>query len=147
MCIDVTGSGIEEMEPLQTYVTQRLLFILSRFGGQITRVGVRLVQKQMAPQEPRLECRLTIRLHSGRKILAEVSDTDAYAAIDQAVERTRRLVGLRLVKPRTGVAGGRAGASAAVGDTSTERIDYRRGRRKKGVNGASFSVNRKGSLR
>lgn len=147
MRIDVTGSGIEEMEPLRAYVTQRLLFVLSRFGGQITRVGVRLVQMQTAPWEPRLDCRLTIRLHSARKILAEVSDANAYAAIDQAVERARRLVGLRLVKSRTGVAGGRVSASAAVSDAPAEHIDYPRGRRKKGVNDASFAVNRKGSLR
>ncbi len=98
MRIDVTGSGIEELEPLKTYVTQRLLFVLSRFGERITRVGARLVRIQTESEEAQLRCRVTVSLNSGRKILAEVSDRDAYAAIDETVDRVRRLVGLRLVK-------------------------------------------------
>ena len=107
MRIDVTGSGIEEIEPLKTYMTQRLRFVLSRFGERIARVGARLARIQIAPGEAQLRCRLTIRLNSGRKILAEVSDRDAHAAIDQAVDRVQRLVGLSLVEFKGKVEHGR----------------------------------------
>jgi ribosomal subunit interface protein len=132
MRIDISGRGIEEVETLRDYVTQRLRFVLSRFGGQITRVGVRLVERETVRGESRLECRLTIRLVSGRKILVDVSDTDGYAAIDRAVERARRFVGLRLDKPRAGVADRMVGASSQVGDaTLPESVPDPSGRVKK----------------
>lgn len=144
MRIDVTGSETDDVELLHHYVTQRLLFVLSRFGGQITRVGVRLVQMQPVPGEFRLGCRLTIRLVSGRKVFVEVSDTDPYAAIDQVVDRAQRLVGLRVVKPQAGRANER---SAAVDDAGPEPDDYPRRRRKKEPGRTSVGVNRKGDIR
>ncbi len=146
MRIDVTGSGIEEIEPLKTYVTQLLLFVLSRFGERITRVGARLVRIQTEPGEAQLGCRLTVSLNSGREILAEVSDRDAYAAIDQAVDRVRRLVGLRLAKLNGEVERGRVVASVAVGAGPPDVAHYPRSRRKKG-GGASIAVSGKGSPR
>lgn len=147
MRIDITGQGIDEMDQLHRYVTQRLLFVLSRFGGAITRVGVHLVRMQTVPDEPRLGCRLTIRLVSGRKILADIADTDTHAAIDQAVERARRLVGLRLAQPRVRGDGMRAGVSSRVSDTTAEPVDAPRGRRSKVVGGHTGIVNKKGSMR
>jgi ribosomal subunit interface protein len=94
MRITISGQGVDGMETFRDYVDQRLRFVLSRFGGQITRVGVGLVGGQTVRGATRLQCRLTIRLACGRKILAEVSDTDAYAAIDRVVERAGRLVAL-----------------------------------------------------
>ena len=145
MRIEVTGSGIEEIEPLKIYVTQRLLFVLSRFGGRITRVGARLVRLQTASGEAQLGCRLTVSLNSGRKILTEVSDRDAYAAIDQAVDRVRRLVGLRLVPLNGEVERGRVGASLAVGAGPLDLADYPQSRRKKGGGSVSIAVSRKKS--
>ncbi|ETW97981.1 MAG: hypothetical protein ETSY1_20535 [Candidatus Entotheonella factor] len=132
MRIDVTGSGIEELEPLKTYVTQRLLFVLSRFGERITRVGARLVRTQTEAEEAQFGCRLTVSLNSGRKILAEVSDRDAYAAIDQAVDRVRRFAGLRLVKQNGEVERRRVTASAAAGAGPPEVTHCPQSRRKKG---------------
>jgi ribosomal subunit interface protein len=105
MRITVSGRGVDVMETLRDYVDQRLRFVLSRFGGQITRVGVGLVGGQTVRGETCLQCRLTISLASGQKILAEVSDTDAYAAIDRAVERAGRFVALRLDQACAGTSG------------------------------------------
>jgi ribosome-associated translation inhibitor RaiA len=147
MRIAITGQGIDEMDQLHRYVTQRLLFVLSRFGGAITRVGVRLVRMQTAPDAPRLGCRLTISLVSGRKIHADIADTEAHAAIDQAVERARRLVGLRLARPRVRADGMRAGVSSRESDTTPEPVDAPRGQRSKVVGSHAGSVNHKGSIR
>jgi ribosomal subunit interface protein len=144
MRIDVTGSGIEEIEPLKIYVTQRLRFVLSRFGERITRVGARLSRIQTEPEKAQLRCRLTVSLNSGRKILAEVSDRDAYAAIDQAVDRAQRFVGLRLVKLNGKVEHGRRHAPVAVRAGLPEVARYPRSRRKQG-GGASIAVSGKGS--
>ena len=110
MRITISGQGIDEMETLRDYVTQRLRFVLSRFGGEITRVRVRLVDNRTERGETHLACRLTISLVSGRKILAEVSHTDVYAAIDQAVDRARRSVRLSLDTTRAGATSRMAGA-------------------------------------
>jgi putative sigma-54 modulation protein len=98
MRIDISGQGLDVTDTLRDHVDQRLRFVLSRFGGQITRVGVRLVGCQRVRGETSLQCQLTISLVSGPKILADVSDTDVYAAIDRAVERTGRFVALKLDK-------------------------------------------------
>jgi ribosome-associated translation inhibitor RaiA len=147
MRIDITGQRNHEMEPLHDYVTRRLRFVLSRFGGQIVRVGVRLVRLPTVAGEPCLGCRLTIRLVSGQKVLAEVSHTGPLTAIDQAVERSRRLVGLRLVNPRAGASSGTADVSSPLGTATSEPIDYLRRRKKKGVGSGPVAVNKKVSMR
>jgi ribosome-associated translation inhibitor RaiA len=147
MRIDVTGSGIEEIEPLKTYVIQRLLFALSRFNGRVVRANAHLSRIQGASGEPQVGCRLTVRLHTGRKIFAEVSNRDAHAAIDQSVERAHRLVGLRLVQSNTAVTKEHIDTSSTVGAEMTKRTDYPHGPRRKRGDGASVVVLRKRSLR
>jgi ribosomal subunit interface protein len=100
MRIDIKQQEIHDWEPIRRYVTERLRFVLSRFGGQITRVGVRLSRIQTEAGAFHMECRLTLRLASGGKMQVQVSDVDAYAAIDRAAERARRVVNLRFANPR-----------------------------------------------
>lgn len=100
MRIDMKGQGIDEIDMLQVYARRRLLFVLSRFGAEIIQVGTHLSRIAAGSGQPFLRCHLTITLYSGRKIVVEVLDRDAYVAIDQAVERARRLIRLRVVKSR-----------------------------------------------
>ena len=133
MRITISGQGIDAMETMRDYVTQRLRFVLSRFGGEITRVRVHLVKNRTERGETHLACRLTISLVSGRKIFADVSHTDVYAGIDQAVDRVRRSVRLSLDTTRAGVTSGMAGAWSRVGGAPFRRqLRLPQGRGKKG---------------
>lgn len=98
MRIDISGQEFDGMETLRNYMSQRLLFVLSRFGRQIVQVRVRLVDYQNGSDKTHLQCRLTISLASGRKIDVEGTASDLYEAIDRSVERAGRFVSLALGK-------------------------------------------------
>lgn len=98
MRIDISGQAFDEIRTLRDYVSQRLLIVLSRYGRQVVRARVCLIDCRKGADETHLQCRLTISLVSGRKIQVEGSASDLYLAIDRSVERAGRLVSLALGK-------------------------------------------------
>jgi len=72
---------------LRAHVERSLGFALSRFGEQVQRVTVRLTGSRTLP----MRCEIEVGLRP-RSVLAEDSDVDLLAAIDQAVRRASRSV-------------------------------------------------------
>lgn len=98
MRIAISGQEFDGIRTLRDYVSQRLLIVLSRYGRQVVRARVRLIDCRKGSDETHLQCRLTISLVSGHKIHVEGSASDLHAAIDRSVESAGRLVSLALGK-------------------------------------------------
>jgi ribosome-associated translation inhibitor RaiA len=75
---------------------------MRRFTGRVARVVVRLTDLNGPKGGVDKHCRIAATLlRSGRSILAEATDADAYAAVSQAAARLDDRVVRALTRPRT----------------------------------------------
>ncbi len=100
MRLDIFGHGMDVSETLRTHVEQRLRFTLSRFGGRIARVVVRLGVLNASRGGTDTGCRITVSLVRLSQVIVEDTDTDMCAAIDRAVDRAGRSIQRRLTRVR-----------------------------------------------
>ena len=86
---------------VHSYVERRLRFGLSRFGGRVGLVTVRMSADGPASSRCRIEAEL---LPFGHVALEEI-DSDLFAAIDRATGRIGRLLSRKLERTREGRTG------------------------------------------
>src|SRR5437870_8750601 len=78
--IDLTGA-------LQLYIERRLRSSLSRFGGRVGRVRVRITDVNGPRGGPDKSCHISAELlPSGMTLLQQATDANLYAAIGRATE-------------------------------------------------------------
>lgn len=81
---------------LNSYVDRRLRFALTRFGGRVGQVTVRMRADRWANSRCRIEAEL---LPFGHVAVEEI-DSDLFAAVDRATRRIGRLFGRELERIR-----------------------------------------------
>lgn len=86
---------------VHSYVERRLRFALSRFGGRVGHVTVRMSADGPASSRCRTEAEL---LPFGHVAVEEI-DSDLFAAIDRATGRIGRLFSRKLERTREGSTG------------------------------------------
>jgi len=100
MKIDVRFHGLESSDALREHAARRVHFHLSRFGGEVTAIVVRLADVNGPKGGVDKRCQVTVRgPRFGSATLDEMSG-DAYSAVDVAVERIGRSVGRELGRAR-----------------------------------------------
>ena len=91
---DLTGA-------VHSYVERRLRFALSRFGGRVGHVTVRMSAD--GPVSSR--CRIEAELLPFGHVAVEETDSDLFAAIDRVTGRIGRLFSRKLERTREGKTG------------------------------------------
>lgn len=86
---------------LNSYVDRRLRFALTRFGGGVGQVTVRMRADGWANSRCRIEAEL---LPFGHVAVEEI-DSDLFAAVDRATRRIGRLFGRELERIRDTIVG------------------------------------------
>lgn len=81
---------------LNSYVDRRLRFALTRFGGRVGQVTVRMRADGWANSRCRIEAELLPLGH----VAVEEIDSDLFAAVDRATRRIGRLFGRELERIR-----------------------------------------------
>lgn len=81
-------------EALQSYVERRLKFALSRFGGRVGRITVRICADGPAEHN----CRVSAEILPFGRIAVEESDADLFAAVDRATALIGRRFGRELAR-------------------------------------------------
>ena len=80
----------------RTYVERRLQFALSRFGGRVGNVAVRV-----SPEGPSSSrCRISADMLPFGRVAVDEADADVFTAIDRATGRIGRLFGRELDRSR-----------------------------------------------
>jgi len=83
-------------QALQQYVERRLHFALSRFGGRVGQVTVRISSDSPATSR----CRISTEVMPFGRVAVEESDPDLFTAVDRATGRIGRLFGRELERYR-----------------------------------------------
>lgn len=93
MRIHVRSRGFELTDALRAYAERRLLFALSRFGGKVASVMLRLDDVNGPRGGPDKRCRVIAHLPPPwGDVRVEELDEDLYAAISRAADRLARAV-------------------------------------------------------
>lgn len=100
MKIEVRFRGIQATDALREHTARRVHFHLSRFGGEVTQVLVRLADVNGPKGGVDKRCQVTVRgPRFGSATLDELSG-DAFSAVDRAVERISHSAGRELARAR-----------------------------------------------
>lgn len=108
MTVSVRGYGIEVSPGLGGLVERRLFFALSRFGGRVRAVSVRLVDLNGPRGGIDKKCTMSARLAPRGSVRAENRDSELPAAVDRAATRLARAVTRALERRRETAKGGGA---------------------------------------
>lgn len=92
MKIEVRCRGMMTSQALREHVERRIHFGLSRFAGAVDTVLVRLSDTNGPRGGVDKRCQVAVRGPALPAITIEHLSDDAYAAVDQAVERAARAV-------------------------------------------------------
>ena len=92
MQIDIQSSGFYLTESLLSYAQRRLLFALSYCSGHVKRVVIRLSDVNGPRGGTDKHCHIQVALVGIPDVVIEDTEVDMYAAIDRAIDRTRRTV-------------------------------------------------------
>lgn len=92
MRIDIQGVRFALTAALLDHTVRRLRFALTRTGGRIKRVVVRLGHGKGPRRGENRFCRIQVVLDHAPPVLIEDAGADLYAAIDRAAERAGRSV-------------------------------------------------------
>ena len=84
---------------LLNYIERRLSFALSHLGERVGRLTVRINSTGSGRKD--LTCRIIADLHLLGTVMAEATETDAYAAIDRCAGRLARRCDSKLTRPRS----------------------------------------------
>ena len=92
MRIEVTGPGCGAGSVLRDRAERRFLFALSRFGGRLRAVRVRLGDVNGPRGGADKRCTVEVRGPGFAPLFVEVLDTEALVAFDRAANLARRVV-------------------------------------------------------
>lgn len=90
MQVELRVQNTDLADAIRTYIERRLRFSLSRFGGRVGRVTVRISDLNGPRGGMDKCCRITAELIPTGMVMLEETDGDLYAAIDRATERVGR---------------------------------------------------------
>lgn len=102
MTIRVGGYGIDVSPQVSRLVERRLSFALSRFGGRLRAVSVRLTDLNGPRRGIDKRCSMQARLSPRGTVRAESTDSDLPSAVDRAATRLARAVARALERRRDG---------------------------------------------
>ena len=92
MQIDIQSRGFSLTDSLLSYAQRRLLFALSYCSGHINRIVIRLSDVNGPRGGADKRCHIQVALVGIPDVVVEDTEVDMYAAIDRAIDRTRRTV-------------------------------------------------------
>ena len=101
MQIDIQSRGFSLTEALLKYAERRLLFAMSYFNDHINSVVVRLSDINGPGGGSDKRCHLQVIIPGIPDIVVDDTEVDLYAAIDRAMDRTRRTVARKLARRQT----------------------------------------------
>ncbi len=102
MTVNVRGYGIDVSADVGGLVGRRLSFALSRFGGRVRAVSVRLEDLNGARGGIDKSCSMQARLAPRGSVRVEDTDSELPAAVDRAAGRLARAVARALERRRNG---------------------------------------------
>lgn len=100
MKIEVRFRNIEASDALREYVVRRIHFQLSRFNGGLSAVVVRIGDINGPKGGPDKRCHVTVRGPALGPVTVGERSTDAYSAVDLALDRAARAVGREIERGR-----------------------------------------------
>jgi len=92
MKINIQARNVEISESFRAHVTRRLQFALGRFGRRIQRVAVKFGDTNGLRGGLDKLCCVDVYLRPSKRLRIEDLDSDLFAVIDRAAERTARTV-------------------------------------------------------
>ena len=92
MQIDIQSRGFSLTDALLSYAQRRLLYAMSYCSGHVNRVVIRLSDVNGPRGGADKRCHIQVALVGIPDVVVEDTEVDMYAAIDRAVDRTRRTV-------------------------------------------------------
>ncbi len=101
MQIDIQSRGFSLTDALLEYSEKRLLVSLSYCSEHINRVVIRLSDINGPRGGSDKRCHLQVVMPGLPDIVVEDTESDLYAAIDRAMDRTRRTVARKLDRQQT----------------------------------------------
>lgn len=101
MKIDIQSRGFSLTSALLDYSQQRIQFALACISGHVNRVAIRLSDVNGPRGGADKCCRIHIALSGMPDVVLEDTEVDMYAAIDRAVDRTKRTVARKIDRHRT----------------------------------------------
>ncbi len=96
MRIWFSAKGHNPTAGLQTYAVRRVRFGLARFSHQIDVVRISLVEINNPRPDARVQCRIELKGVVGKGLVVSAEGPQPPAAIDEAVDRMRRLAVVEL---------------------------------------------------
>ena len=102
MTINVRGYGIEVSPEVGGLVARRLSFALSRFGGRVRGVSVRLADLNGPRGGIDKRCSMQALLAPRGSVRVEDTDSELPAAVDRAASRLARAISRALERRREG---------------------------------------------
>jgi ribosome-associated translation inhibitor RaiA len=102
LSINVHGYGIDVSPEISGLVERRLSFALSRFGGRVRAVSVRLVDLNGPRGGIDKRCSMQARLAPRGSVRVEHTDSQLPAAVDRAATRLAQAVARALERRREG---------------------------------------------
>jgi putative sigma-54 modulation protein len=101
MKIHVRFRNQEPSAELRAHATRRIHFYLSRFGEEISSIGLRISDVNGPKGGLDQQCQVTVRGRRLSTVVIEELRDSSYAAIDLALERAGHAVGRDLERART----------------------------------------------
>jgi hypothetical protein len=86
MHFDIDATGTELPIEARAYLEYRLFSVLSRFGTDVFAVRVRLRDRAIHGEQPRINCHVQVLLRPDNEAVGEASANRLYAAIDQGAD-------------------------------------------------------------
>lgn len=102
MQIDIHCRDSGLTESIREWAERRILFAVGQFGTRVRSVKVRLSDENGPKGGVDQRCIMEARLTRAANVVAEVHDSDVYAAVSRAADRLGRCVRTRLDRERTG---------------------------------------------
>jgi ribosome hibernation promoting factor len=96
MDLKIRAENIDLADALKSYIERRLHFSLSRFGGRLGLITVRIWDLNGPRGGIDKACRISAELVPFGTVRVEDVDADLYTAIDRAAERLGRSFGRKL---------------------------------------------------
>ncbi|WP_428386591.1 HPF/RaiA family ribosome-associated protein [Mucisphaera sp.] len=100
MNVDVHALNIDRSETLVQHARDRISAALERFSRRVSRVRVRLSDKNGPRGGSDMHCQMQVDVMGCGLVIVEQTDTDVYQAVDQAAERMKRTVRRAINKKR-----------------------------------------------
>ena len=92
MRLEIRSAGASLTEAIREWAKSRILFAVGRFSSRVEAVKVVLGDVNGPRGGVDQRCVVEVRVRSGGTLVAEVVDTDLYAAISRAADRAARRV-------------------------------------------------------